>query len=245
MGFADVDPVAFQAIVFQQPGVAGLELAIARQVVDRGGQAVAPHPPRNTTGQVQGILKATRQGLEGFRVTKMEVLPVGIGEDRMEHQVREGLAADGYPQFSEVHEIEGHQIRWLMVLGKHDFLLNIMFHFPGLHPPLQTATYRIADLSRVLFLEPLQNRKRLQSRFRLQTLRDAWPIGCERILASPILARLSRRLAGQLLRTRMFPHGIFRHPQSPRDLPYLHAGIPQTNTGSRLPILDHRKPSMN
>ena len=163
----------------------------------------------------------------------------------MEHQVGEGSALDRYPQAAKVHEIECDQIRGLMVLGKHDFLLNLVFQLPLPHAPLQASTNRITDLSRVLFLEPLQNRKRFQSRFGLQELRDSSPIGLERILASPILARLSLHLAGQSLRISMFSHGILRHTQSPRDLPNLHAGIRQTNTGSRLPILDHRKPSVN
>jgi len=36
-----------------------------------------------------------RERFERFRMAEMHVLPVGVGEDRMEQQVSERLAADG------------------------------------------------------------------------------------------------------------------------------------------------------
>ena len=57
MGLSHVDPLAFQAVVFQQRVVPWLELAIARQVVDCGGQTVAPDPQGNSPRRVQRILK--------------------------------------------------------------------------------------------------------------------------------------------------------------------------------------------
>lgn len=152
VGLADVNPVAFQAVVCQECGVPRLELAITRQIVDRRGQAVAPHPPRHAAGRVQRILQAQRQSLERFRVAAMNGFPVRTGEDRVKHQMRKRLAQNRDPQFAQVDEIEGQHIPGRMVLREHRFLLHLGFQFPLLHPPFEAATQGGTHRAGILFL---------------------------------------------------------------------------------------------
>jgi hypothetical protein len=86
---ADVDAMATHSVVFQQVVILRGELLVAREVVDRGGQTVAAHATRNSAGQMQGVLQTCREGLERFGMAEMNVLPVGVGQDRMKHQVLE------------------------------------------------------------------------------------------------------------------------------------------------------------
>ena len=44
---------------------------------------------------MEGVLQARRERLEGLRMTDVNVLPVRVSKDRMEHHMIEGLAADG------------------------------------------------------------------------------------------------------------------------------------------------------
>lgn len=53
---ADVDPLAREAVMFQEPPIARLELAFGREVVDRRAQAVAAMPSRYSTEFPQRVL---------------------------------------------------------------------------------------------------------------------------------------------------------------------------------------------
>jgi hypothetical protein len=54
----DVDPLAREVVMFQEPPIAGLELAFGREVVDRRAQAVAAMPSRYSSEFPQRILQA-------------------------------------------------------------------------------------------------------------------------------------------------------------------------------------------
>lgn len=56
MRLADVDPFAREAVMFQEPLVAGLKLTFGREVVDRRGQAVAAMPPWHSAQFPQRVL---------------------------------------------------------------------------------------------------------------------------------------------------------------------------------------------
>lgn len=56
VGLANVNPLARQAVVFQEPSIAALKLAFGRQVVDRRGEAVAAMPARHSPEFPQCVL---------------------------------------------------------------------------------------------------------------------------------------------------------------------------------------------
>jgi hypothetical protein len=56
MRLADVDPLARQAIMFQEPSIAGLKFALGREVVDRRAQAVATMSSRHSPELPQRVL---------------------------------------------------------------------------------------------------------------------------------------------------------------------------------------------
>ena len=53
---ANINPLARQAVVFQEPPIAALKLAFGRQVVDRRAQAVAAMPSRRSPEFPQRVL---------------------------------------------------------------------------------------------------------------------------------------------------------------------------------------------
>lgn len=55
---ANIDPLAAQAVMVQQPAIACLKLALDRQVVDRRAQTVTPMPARHAPEFPQRVLQA-------------------------------------------------------------------------------------------------------------------------------------------------------------------------------------------
>lgn len=102
---ADVDPLAREVVMFQEPPIAGLELAFGRKVVDRRGQAVAAMPSRHSPQFPQRVLQAVGQGLEGLRRAEGHRLPVGVGQHEVIRQVLEASAKDGDSQGIHAGEI--------------------------------------------------------------------------------------------------------------------------------------------
>jgi len=162
--------MALQAVMVEQRLILLGEGLVLREIVDGGGKAVAANPPRNAARQVQGVLKTRRQSLEGLRVTKVDVFPIGIREDRVEQQVVERPSPEGDPQPVEHDEIKSQDVSRMMRLRERHFLGHILLQFPVLHAPLQSPSNRVGDhdLSgnserRIVFLfEPLQQGKRPQ-----------------------------------------------------------------------------------
>jgi len=119
MWLADIDPLARQSVVVQQPSITGLEFTFGRQVVDRRAQAVAAMSPRHSPEFPQGVLQTVGQCLERLRRADGHRLPVGVREHEVIRQMLEAFAEDGDAQGIHVGEIRGRQITGGMHLAKH------------------------------------------------------------------------------------------------------------------------------
>lgn len=243
-----VDPMAFEAIVIQQRLVRSRELLVAGEVVHRRRQAVAAHPHWHAPRQMQGILKACGQGLERLGMTQVNVLPIGIREDRMKQQMIVRSAANRNAQAIQVDEVERDHIAGLMHLGKLDLVLNSVLQLPFLHPPLQRPPEGIADrpFSRfggvVFLLEPIQQGHRPEPGIVLQELLDFRPERFERIGPRAVRSGRPGLLAGECPLIPILANGSFSHVQCLGNPSH---GLPlmeQTKHLSRLGVAEHRKP---
>lgn len=102
---ADVDPLAREVVMFQEPPIAGLELAFDRKVVDRRAQTVAAMPLRHSAQFPERVLQAVGQGLEGLRRADGYGFPVRVREHEVIRQMFESSAEDGDSQGIHAGEI--------------------------------------------------------------------------------------------------------------------------------------------
>ncbi len=168
MRLADVDPLARQAIMLQEPLVAGLKFAFGRQVVDRRAQAVAAVPPGHSSQFPERVLEAVGQRLERLRDAQGHRLPVRVGEHEVIRQMLESLAEDRDSQGVHAGEIRGRQVTRVMHLAEHDGARQT-----GRGPPLPDATLKRAAVARdqlpgMLLLEPVEQRLGPQAGLRFQ-----------------------------------------------------------------------------
>lgn len=229
---ADVDPLALEAIVVQQPPIAGLKLAFCRQVVDRRAQAVAAMPSRHSAQFPEGVLKAVGQGFEGLRRAQGHRLPVRIREHEVIRQMLESPTEEGDSQGVHAGEVRGRQIAGVMHLAEHDRAPQAGHGPPLPHASLERAALAIQKLSGMLLPQPVEQRLGPQAGLRFQPRLDQRPQIPQRILARPIGAGplLGAGQAAQqaILACRLLVHpsppGRDRQPfrlHVPKQLPYL------------------------
>ena len=180
MGLGNVNPMALQTVVIKQIRILSGEFFVARKVVHRGRQTVTANPTRDTARPMQGILQARREGLEGLRMTEVNVFPVGIREDRVKQHVLEGFACDGNVQRIHHDEVKGDHVARMVNLREHDLLLHPVLELPTPHSPLEGSPDRVGHarlpLGRVvLLLQPIQDGVRLESLIVLKSLFDFAP----------------------------------------------------------------------
>jgi hypothetical protein len=243
-----IDPMAFEAIMLQQPLIPSRELLVAGEVVDRRRQAVAAHPLWHAPRQVQGVLKACGQGFKRLGMAQVDVLPIGIREDRMKQQMIVRPSANRDAQAIQVDEVKRDHVPRMMHLGKLDLLLNSVLEFPFLHPPFQRPSEGIADrpLARfgvvVFLLEPIQQRHRPESGIGFQKGLDLRPERFERIGSGAVRSGRPGLLAGERPLIPILANGSFSHVQCLGNPCH---GLPlmkQTKHLSRLGVAEHRKP---
>ena len=216
MGLANVDPMALKAIVIEQITIRSGEFSVVRKVVHGRRQAVTANPARNAARQMQGVLQTCRESFEGLRMTEVDVLPVRIGEDRMEHHVVEGLAADRDLERIHDDEVESDHVARMVNLWEDDFLLDTVLELPTLYSSFQCSSNRVRHARLtfrrvVLLFEPIQNRVRFESRIVLKSFFDFAPILFERIWASAVGALGSFHLAWQEVCLAILPDRLFTH----------------------------------
>ena len=165
---ADVDPLARQAVVFQEPPIAGLKLPLGRQVVDRRREAVATMPARRSPQLPQRVLQAVGQRLERLRRADGHRLPVRVGEHEMIHQVLEAFSEDGDSQRVHAGEIRGRQVAGVMHLTEHHRPRHTRRDSPLPNAPLQRATLALGKLPGILLLKPVEQRLGPQAGLRCQ-----------------------------------------------------------------------------
>ena len=106
-------------------------------------------------------------------MTQVNVLPVRVGEDRMEQHVIERLAT--YRDLQRIHndEVERDHVACMVDLRELDILLDAVRQLPALNAPLERSSNRVGYARRtfrrvVFLLEPIKNRIGLQLRILLK-----------------------------------------------------------------------------
>jgi len=145
MRLADIDAMASDPIMTEQPLVLCREFLVAGKVVDCRRKTVATDSPGNATGEVQGVLKTRRQRLERLRVAEVYVFPVGICEDGVEQHVVVRTSSNRNLQSVQSDEVESDHVPRMMNLRELDFLFDSLLKLPPLNTPLQRPPNRIGD----------------------------------------------------------------------------------------------------
>jgi hypothetical protein len=158
MRLADVDPLAREAVMFQEPTIAGLKLAFGREVVDRRAQAVAAVPPWHSSEFPERVLEAVGQGLERLRSAERHRFPIRVREHEVIRQMLESLAEDGDSQGVHAGEIRGRQVTGVMHLAEHDRACRTGRGPPLLDATLERAAVALRQLPGTLALEPVEQR---------------------------------------------------------------------------------------
>lgn len=241
---AHIDPLAGQAIVFQQPAIAGLKFALGRQVVDRRAQAVAAMPPRHAAEFPQRVLQAVGQGLERLRRAEGDRFPIRVREHEVIDHVREGLAQNGHPQCVHGGEVGGRQVTRVVLLAEHDRVRWTGRGPPVLHAPLEGAALAQRKLSGVLRQQPVEQRLGVQARLGFEPLLRLLPHFRQRVRPRPVRAWLLLG-TGQCAQRAVFACGFFVHARPPGcDRQPLFC-FQVAKQPAYLSIRDHRKPPVN
>jgi hypothetical protein len=220
MRLANVDAMAFEAVMSEQLAVPRGEFFIVGEVVHRGRQAVTANAARHTACTMQGVLQAAREGLEGLRLTEVNVLPVRVSEDGVEQHVIESLPAEGDLQRVHDHEIKRDHVARVVHLRELDVLLDTVLQLPTLHQPFERATNRVRHLRRtfgriVFLLEPIKKRIGLEPRIFLKQGFDFTPELRERIRTCTVGTFRAFDPTRQLVRITVLPDCLATHLQPP------------------------------
>jgi hypothetical protein len=214
MRLANIDALAGQTVMVQQPPIAGLKLTFGREIVDRRAQAVAAMPPRHAPEFPQRILQAVGQRLERLRRADGHRFPVRIGEHKVIHQMVEAFAQDGDGQLVHAGEIRGRQIAGVMHLTEHDRARLSRRGPPVLNATFERAALALRQPSGMFLLQPVKQRFGLEAWLRFQPFLNFLPQVGQRVLPRPIGPRPLEG-AGQGTKLAIFACRFFVHSSPP------------------------------
>jgi hypothetical protein len=184
-------------------------------------------------------------------MAQMNVLPIGIREDRMKQQMLVRSAPDRHAEAIQVDEVERDHIARMMHLGKLDLVLDSVLELPFLNPPFQRPPEGIRDRPVscfgvvVFLLEPIQQRHRPEPVIALQKRLDLRPERFEWIDPGAIRSDRPLLLAGKRPLIPIFANGSFSHVEGLGNLRYGLSLMEQTKHLSRPGVTEHRKPPEN
>lgn len=214
MRLADIDPLARQAVVVQQPSITGLEFTFGGQVVDRRAQTVAPMPPRHSPQFPQCVLQTVGQCLERLRCADGHRFPVGVREHEVIRQMLEAFAENGDAKGIHAGEIRGGQITGAMHLAEHHRACLTGRGAPLLDAPLERAALGLGKLAWMLALKPVKQCLGSEARLCFQPGLGLLPQILQRVLprsvgAWPLLG------AGQCTQRAILACRLFVHSSPP------------------------------
>jgi hypothetical protein len=196
VALAGLDGLSPEAVVAQQGLVSPLEDVGVGPWLHRGGQPVGAMQLRHAAQLPEGVLQALAETLQALGETDRARLPVGVGQDEVVDQVREGGASEGDAQLGAVGEVGGSQPPGVMDLGEEDLLGGAVLGPPLLDPPLQGPQLSVGEASGVQPLQGLKEGLGLQAGVLGQLFFDPGPDFLERVRACPP-GVLHASLAGQ------------------------------------------------
>lgn len=134
------------------------------QPLHRCGEAICPVFAGNSAQLPQRVLKTFAQALETLRTANRAGLPVRVRQHEVIDQMRKRLAGDRDGQRGHVSEIRLPQTSRLVLLREVHFPPRAFRRSPHLDAPLQRAQLAFRKPARVLPLQLLEQRLRLEVR---------------------------------------------------------------------------------
>jgi hypothetical protein len=158
----------------QRPILVG-ELLGLTVVMHRQAHAIGAMTLGHGAQGPQRILITGAQADKTLRGTHGHVLPIGIRQHPVVHQVGEGHALDGHVQVVHGREVRGRQASGWMLLGEEQFLGRAMQGLPLAHAPFQRPPQRRRILARIGLLQPVPQGLGLQAWLVVQPGRQLEP----------------------------------------------------------------------
>ncbi len=208
VALAGLDRLRLQPIVAQQRLVAALEaLLTLRSGLHTSGEAVGAVQLGHAAHLPQSVLQALAEALVALREANGAGFPIGVGQDEVVDQVREGHAGQGDAQVGAVGEVRSSQPSGVVDLAEEDLLGGAVLGPPLLDPSLQSTQLPIAEAAGVLPFQLPEQRLGLEPGIDSQLLLNPGPDLLEGVLASPP-SMLHAHLAWQPVQAPIFACGL-------------------------------------
>lgn len=214
MRLAGVGSLRLDLVVIHQVAIACAKLAIFREVVHRGAEAVAAMPSRHAAQLPERLLESAAERLEGFGEAHAGRLPIRVGERDVIQQVVERLAGDRDVQPIHVREVRSRQVARVVDLRKHDGPPWSVRAAPLPNTSLERPPMRVGKLPGIPVLEPREKRERPQPRFLRQVRLDLRPDLPEGVSAGPP-SPLHSLMRGELLAIPILARRLLVHDRPP------------------------------
>src|SRR5579875_1296340 len=120
------------------------------QVANRSTEMVSPMLLGHAPKLPERLLDPFGQCLEGFSTAETHCLDIGVRQDRMEEQMREGLSSKRHSKIFHMGKIGLHPLPRRVNLFKDDLLFRAMQRFPFPDVTLERAHLGLPIPSRVL-----------------------------------------------------------------------------------------------
>lgn len=170
-------------------------------------------PLRHAAKFPERFLNPGTQGFKRFGEAQRHTFDIAVRQHAMEERVLESRSGNLHPEFIANRKVAGRQSSGVVFLSKEDRLPRPMQTPPFCDATFQRATRRIRKLARMRFLQPCEQRLRLEPRFHFQPLLNVVPDFGERVASRAIRAGcflLRRQSVVAVFPCRFLTH--FRHP---------------------------------
>jgi len=237
-----VGDLAGQAIMPQQGLIALRERLALFARRDGRRQPVGAVRLRYAAQFPEGVLQAVAEALQALAETQGPGLPVRVGQDEMENQVRERHTSDGHAQAGGVGEVGGTQTAGCVDLGEEHLFGRAVQGASFLETTLQGPQLALGEASGIATLQVGEQGLSLQSGVEPQHLVELRPDIGERVGARAVVAVHDSHLAGQLAEPPVLACGLGIDTGLGGGLffgPVLRVEVAQA---AHLSIADHPKP---
>lgn len=171
-------------------------------------------PFRHAAELPERFLNAGAERFERFRKAQRHAFDVAPGQHAVKERVIKSLPGDLHTKFIADGEVTGRQSPRMMVLTEENGLARAMQASPFVHASFECSACGIGKPARMRLLQPFEKRLCFQSRFKFQSLLNAFPNRFKRIISRSICSSrfLLRRQSVVIakLACRFLAH--FRHP---------------------------------
>lgn len=243
MGATHVDSLACQVVVSEQRLIPLAKLARLAEVIDGRRETVAPNAFGHAAPLVKRGLQPGRQSLERFAEADPHRLDVGVRQDGVKQQMREGRPLNGDVERSDLGEVEARQATRSMDLVEEHGSSGARRRPPLIDAPFERATVALLKSLGMLAHQLPKQRDRLQLRIGFESRLHLRPDVREHIRSRPPAPRPPRRRNHP--RFSIAPCRLLVHAAPPRRFPQRATLVQPTPQRTHLTILDHATSSLS